>query len=321
MFRAFAIIILLTLNVVLWGTPVLVGGLVKLFTFGSEPRRRLRLVLARLAERWVAGNDRIFDWFLTTKWDIAGIESIDYDGHYLIISNHVSWIDIFALFRAFHGKAAFIRFFLKHILIWSPIVGQACWALEFPFMRRYSAEYLARHPEKRGKDLETTRIACRRYRRVPVAILNFVEGTRISREKHADQESPYRHLLRPRFGGIAFVLASLGDQLDAIYDVTLAYPHEDVTMWELVTNRVPRVVVRARRLEIPAEFRTGDIIDSGPERQRFKEWIESIWREKDDLLQSLVGGAEHPPRSEAVKKADASSTVSSSQPVKKSSAL
>lgn len=287
MLRAVAIIILLTVNVVLIGVPVLLGGVVKLFTFGTEPRRRLRLVLARLAERWVAGNNRIFDWFLTTKWDVEGIDALDSDGHYLIISNHVSWIDIFALYRVFHRKAAFIRFFLKHVLIWSPIVGQACWALEFPFMRRYTAEYLAKHPEKRGQDLETTRIACRRYRRVPVAILNFVEGTRISREKHADQESPYRHLLRPRLGGIAFVLASLSDQLDAIYDVTLAYPHEDVTMWDFVTNRVPRIVVRARRIEIPADFRGADIIESPVVRERFKQWIESIWREKDQLLESL----------------------------------
>ncbi len=53
----------------------------------------------------------------------------------------------------------------------------------------------------------------------------------LAREKHADQESPYRHLLRLRIGGISFVLASFGEQMDAIFDVTLAYPHHDVTMW------------------------------------------------------------------------------------------
>ena len=287
MLRALAIIIALTANLILWGTPVLLGGLVKLLTVGHEPRRRMRLLLAWLGERWVAGNNWIFDSLLTTEWDIEGTEGIKYEGHYLIISNHVTWIDIFALFRAFQGHAAFLRFFLKRVLIWSPIVGQACWALEFPFMRRYTAEYLARHPEKRGKDLEATRIACRRYRWIPVAILNFIEGTRISREKHADQASPYRHLLRPRFGGIAFVLASLRDQLDAMYDVTLKYPREDVTMWDFVTNRVPRVIIRARRLEIPEEFRTGEIVEAGPVRERFKAWIETIWREKDELLDSL----------------------------------
>ena len=141
----------------------------------------------------MAGNNRIFDLLLPTKWDIAGIgEDVRPDGHYLIISNHVSWVDIFVLFRAFQGRAPFIRFFLKHQLIWFPIVGQGCWALEFPFMHRHTPEYLEKHPEKRGKDLETTRRACQRYRNFPVAIANFVEGTRFTHAKREQQQSPYR---------------------------------------------------------------------------------------------------------------------------------
>jgi 1-acyl-sn-glycerol-3-phosphate acyltransferase len=285
--RALAIIVLLLLNLILWGTPILLGGLVKLLTFG-RPRRWVNRNLPRLAEAWARGNDWIFDSLLTTKWDIEGADALSPEGHYLVISNHVNWIDIFALLRTFRGKAPFIRFFLKQVLIWFPIVGQACWALSFPFMRRYSPDYLAQHPEKRGRDLETMRKSCRLYRHIPVAILNFVEGTRITREKHEDQQSPYKHLLRPRVGGIAFVLASLGEQLDAMFDVTLVYPSEDVTMWDFVTNRVPRIVVRVRKLEIPPEFCTGAAIEPGPARDRFKAWIEGMWREKDQLIESLV---------------------------------
>lgn len=287
MIRAAVIALLLPLNLLLWGIPVLLGGLVKLLTFG-EARRRVILALTWLAEQWVRGNEAIFDLALTTKWDIEGVDGLRRDGHYLIVSNHVTWVDIFALFRAFGGKVAFLRFFLKRVLIWFPIAGQACWALEFPFMRRYTPEYLERHPEKRGRDLETTRIACRRYRKIPVAIMNFIEGTRFTREKQEDQNSPYRHLLRPRVGGISFVLASLGDQLDAIYDVTLVYPHAEVTLWEFVTNQIPRVVIRARRIEIPAEFIDAAITEPGPARERFKRWIEGIWQEKDDLMNELT---------------------------------
>jgi len=285
--RALAIILLLILNLLFWGTPVLLGGLVKLLTFG-EPRRRVNRGLPWLAERWVGINDRIFDTFLTTQWDIEGLDGLRSDGRYLIISNHVSWIDIFALLRTFHGRAPLIRFFLKRVLIWFPIAGQACWALSFPFMRRYTPDYLAHHPEKRGRDLETTRVACRLYRHIPVAILNFVEGTRISREKQEDQQSPYKHLLRPRVGGVAFVLASLGEQLDAMIDVTLVYPDPDLTMWDFITNRVRRIVIRARRLDIPPEFCSGAATEPGPERERFKAWIEQVWREKDELIDSLA---------------------------------
>ena len=284
MVRAPIIILLLIANLAIWGTPVLLGGLVKLLTFG-RPRRWVNRKLPWLGERWVQVNNLIFDSLLDTKWDVEGIDGVSKEGRYLIISNHVTWIDIFALLRVFHEKAPFIRFFLKQILIWFPIAGQACWALSFPFMRRYTRDYLAQHPEKRGRDLETTRKACRLYRHIPVAILNFVEGTRISREKQEDQQSPYRHLLRPRVGGISFVLASLGEELDAMYDVTLVYPRPDVTMWDFVANRVSQVIIRARRIGIPDEFRTGAATEPGPARDRFKAWIEEVWREKDELIE------------------------------------
>ncbi|PYQ61237.1 MAG: acyltransferase, partial [Acidobacteria bacterium] len=132
------------------------------------------------------------------------------------------------------------------------------------------------------------RRACQRYRHIPVAMLTFLEGTRFSEEKRADQESPFRHLLRPRVGAIAFVLASLGDQLDGIIDVTLAYPGGDVTMWDFVCGRVPTIAVRARRIVAPPEFFTAEITEPGPARDRFKIWIDSIWREKDALLSTFL---------------------------------
>lgn len=279
-FRALVIILLLILNLILWGTLILAGGLVKLLTFGRG-KRPVIFALMWLAERWVRGNDRIFDTFLSTEWRIEGVDDLRRDAHYLIISNHVSWTDIFAAFRVFTGRAPFIRFFLKQNLIWFPIAGQAAWALEFPFMRRYTPEYLAQHPEKRGRDLETTRRACRRYRHFPVSVLNFAESTRFTRDKHEEQESPYRHLLRPRIGGIGFVLASLGEQLDAILDVTIVYPSRDVTIWDFVTNRVPWISVRCRHIDVPLQFVEGGITEPGPARDRFKEWVEQLWREKD----------------------------------------
>jgi 1-acyl-sn-glycerol-3-phosphate acyltransferase len=286
--RGFVTVLLVALNSVVWGVPIVIVGLVKLLAPGAAARRKIRLFLSELGDRWNAGNNRIFDRAIDTEWDITGVEGLREDGRYLILSNHVSWLDIFVVFRAFHRRVAFIRFFLKHELIWYPIVGQACWAMDFPFMRRYTAEYLARHPEKRGGDLEATKRTCRRYRRIPVAILNFLEGTRFTAEKHADQESPYKHLLRPRVGGTAFVLASLGEHLDAIVDVTIAYPRQDVTLWEFVTNRIDRIVVRARVLDVPPQFLTDAITEPGPDRDAFRGWIDELWKEKDAFLDTVV---------------------------------
>ncbi|MEO6260846.1 MAG: acetyltransferase [Thermoanaerobaculia bacterium] len=293
MLRGVVTSLLLVVNTFQWGTPILLLGVVKLaiqtITPRSSLRNRIVLKLAWLGEGWVRGNDRIFDAMLPTQWDIEGIDDeVRRDARYLIISNHRSWVDILALQRAFRGRAPFLRFFIKEKLIFFPIVGQACWALEFPFMKRYSREYLEAHPEKRGADLITTRKACARYRHFPVSVLNFVEGSRFDPHKKAGQQSPFRHLLRPRPGGIGFVLASLGDQLDATFDVTIAYPQIDISMWKLVSGNVPRVVVRVRRLMVPPAFLDAAITEPGVERDRFKEWVQTVWEEKDLLLDQLL---------------------------------
>ena len=299
MLRGVATSLLMVLNTILWGAPILLLGLVKLAfqMIGprSPKRTRLVLVLASLGEGWVRGNDRIFDAMLPTRWDIEGIgDDIRLDGHYLMISNHGSWLDILTLQRAFRGRAPFLRFFTKEKLIFFPIVGQACWALEFPFMKRHSREYLQKHPEKRGTDLQTTRTACARYRHFPVSVLNFVEGSRFDPDKKDQQQSPFRHLLRPRAGGIGFVLASLGDQLDATYDVTIAYPQVDISMWKFVCGKVPRVVVRVRQLDVPVAFLDAAITEPGPERDRFNEWVQALWVEKDLLLDELLSSPPAP---------------------------
>ncbi len=58
----------------------------------------------------------------------------------------------------------------------------------------------------------------------PVGIFNFAEGTRFTVGKHAQQKSPFRYLLKPKAGGIAFVLDAMGEQLKSLVNVTIHYP-------------------------------------------------------------------------------------------------
>ncbi|HUP45302.1 MAG TPA: acetyltransferase [Thermoanaerobaculia bacterium] len=291
MLRGTVVLLLLSLNLMFWGTLVLLLSLFKLVAPAGVVRRRVVLLLVALGERWVEGNNRIVGSFLPIQWEIEGIDGLRRDARYLIFANHISWADIFVVFRALHRRVAFIRFFIKQELIWLPLVGQAAWAMEFPFMKRYSADYLARNPEKRGKDLETTRRACERYRLIPVAILNFLEGTRFTLDKHAEQDSPYRYLLRPRAGGAAFVLASLGDQLDGVLDLTIAYPGHVITAWQFISGRVPLVRVRVRQLQVPQEMLGAVVAEPGAARDRLKAWIHEVWMEKDRFLESAVSAA------------------------------
>lgn len=247
------------------------------------------MIMAGMGDTWVVVNRLIWRLLIPTTLEVRGMPELQRNGRYLLLSNHQSWTDILVLFVVFNGRSAFIRFFLKHILLWMPFVGQGCWALEFPFMKRYSKEYLERHPEKRHEDFETTRRSCRHYRHIPVTIANFVEGTRFTRAKHATQQSPYRNLLKPRFGGIAFVLASMGDYLDGIFDVTLAFPgvRKDVTFLDFLVGRIPKIVVLIRPLPLEPRFNDREVTQPGPLRDQLKVWVNTIWAEKDQLLDEL----------------------------------
>jgi 1-acyl-sn-glycerol-3-phosphate acyltransferase len=288
MLRGLLTLLLFALNTLFWGSIIVLGGIVKFFTRGRL-RRAISLRLAGFGDRWTAGNDAIMDLLLPVRWDVEGVGDLDPAGHYLIVSNHLSWVDILVLFRVFHGHTALIRFFIKESVRYMPIVGQACVAVDMPFMKRYTAEYLERHPDKRGKDLEATRRACQHFRDIPVAVLIFMEGTRLTPAKHAEQGRPYRHLLRPRIGALSYVLACMGDQLNEILDVTLAYPGVgELTFWKFLSGAVPRVVVRVRRLAMPREFLDPAIMEAGPRREGFKGEIRRMWETKDALLDDVL---------------------------------
>ena len=215
------------------------------------------------------------------------------DGSYLVIANHQSWVDIVVIFNVLAGRIQFPRFFLKRQLLWMPFMGPVFWALDYPAMRRYSSEYLEKHPEKRGKDLETVRRATRRYRGRPVTIFNFVEGTRFTKEKYAAQDSPYRHLLRPRAGGVAFALTAMGGDIRELVDLSIAFPGGIPGFWEFLSGRVPLVRVRVRVQEVPSEFIGGDYEGDPAYRLACQEAMQVIWERKDRDLDEMLVSRSH----------------------------
>lgn len=249
---------------------------------------RWNVWLTGIAERWIATNSALIDRFTRTRLRIALPAGLDPQGSYLVLSNHQSWVDIPVLQYAFNRRIPLMRFFLKRELIWVPLLGLAWWALDFPFMRRYSKAQLERRPELAGTDIAATRRACEKFRAIPVAVMNFVEGTRFTPEKHARQNSPHRRLLRPKAGGVAFVLGAMGEALHGILDVSIAYPDGRPTLMDLLCNRVREVRVEAVGRPIPAGFSGGDYEGDAEFRERFQGWINALWQEKDVALARLL---------------------------------
>src|SRR5690606_2639059 len=229
-------------------------ALLKLLLPVPPIQRALRTGMHWIAESWMAVNAFWMDSVQRTRWHVEGLEKVDMRHSWLVTSNHQSWADILVLQYQFNRRIPLLKFFLKQELIWVPVIGLCWWALEFPFMKRFSKEYLTKYPEKRGQDLATTRKACERYRSNPVSVFNFLEGTRFTPAKHAEQASPFRHLLKPKAGGIAFVIDAMGEQLSSFLNITIHYPDGNPSFWDLLTGRVRKIVMRVEQQPIPAQL-------------------------------------------------------------------
>jgi len=283
-------LLLVSLNVLLHATVLFVMAALKALLPIAGIRRALSRALVGIAEQWIAVNGFLFAAFTPTQWEIEGRDGLQPGGWYLVLSNHQSWVDIPVLQKTFNRRIPFLRFFLKKQLIWVPVLGLAWWALDFPFMQRHSKATLELHPELRSQDKEATRKACERFRESPVSVMNFVEGTRFRAHKHEQQRSPFAHLLRPRAGGVAFVLETMGEMLQGIVDVTIFYPGGQPTMIDLLAGRVRQIRVRVRQLPIPPEFLGGDYENDADFRARFQGWMSDLWAQKDALITRMQSG-------------------------------
>ena len=288
--------LLMVVNALFWVPILLIFSSLKLILPFKAVRLLIDPILLSIAEAWIWGNSAWMGLTQRTNWDVQGIEGLDAHNWYMVNANHQSWVDILVLQHLLNRRIPLLKFFLKQQLIWVPVMGLAWWALEFPFMRRHTEDYLKKHPEMRGKDQETTRKACAKYALIPTSVMNFLEGTRFTKAKHAKQQSPYRHLLKPKAGGMALALNAMGDKFQAILDVTIVYPDGAPTFTDFLLGKVRRIVVRVRSLPIPQHLMQGDYAQDPAFREAFSQWVQQLWREKDAQITTLLEAANSPQR-------------------------
>lgn len=220
------------------------------------------------------------------KITVTGDLNLSKKDWYLVISNHQSWVDIVVLQRVFNGKIPFLKFFLKEQLRYVPILGLTWWALDFPFMKRYTKSFLAKNPHLKGKDLATTREACEKFKYKPVSVMNFIEGTRYTDKKHANQNSQFTGLLKPKSGGIGFVFTVMGEQLHKVIDVTIYYPQKIPTFWHFLSGQIRNVSMHIDVHEITQDI-IGDYSTDKEYKKRLHSWINGIWTQKQETLLQL----------------------------------
>ena len=281
-------VLLILINTLLFLPLLLLVALAKLVVPVQPFRKACTIVLNAIAWYWIGFNNTLMNLLHRVEWEVRGAEELSKEHWYFVTCNHQSWADIPAIQYVLNSKIPLLKFFLKKQLIWVPLLGVAWWALDFPFMHRHTKEQIAKRPELKGKDIEATKAACEKFRYTPVTIFNFMEGTRFTPEKHQRQNSPYKHLLKPRAGGTAFVFGAMGEMIHTMLDVTIVYPGGRPGIWDYLCGRVRKIVIDIRTREVPERFLGMDYENNREVRVDFQRWVSEIWAEKDQRIETLL---------------------------------
>ena len=236
---------------------------------------------------WTGGNRWLLKRLDLIEPDIdwKHIDDVSLDKWYLVISNHQSWTDIILLQSYLYGKIPPLKFFTKQQLIWVPGIGLAMYVLGFPYVKRVSKAQIKANPNLRNADRDNIAEACKGFKNHPTSILNFLEGTRRTSAKQLNQSSDYKNLLKPKIGGIEYVIKDMGDYLHKLIDVTIVYPDGTPTFWQFVKGECRSVKFVVSHYDIPKEV----LVDNDIERRSsLSGWIKTIWMQKDQQISEMT---------------------------------
>jgi len=267
--------------------PLFIVALFKLLIPLRPWRRLCSAALNGIAAAWIEVNRLWMPRLDSVAWHIAEGAVVNRRGGYLVTCNHQSWADIFIAQTILTRRLPSLKFFLKQELIWVPVIGLCWWALDFPFMKRYDRAYLKKHPEKIGKDLETARAACEKFRDLPAALFIFLEGTRLSADKRDKQKSPYAHLLKPKVAAAGLVFGNLGEQVKTLVDLTIGYHGQVPSFWGLLCGRTGQVTVLVDVCPVPESLLGRDYAADSAFRTELSRWANDLWEKKDRRLETI----------------------------------
>ncbi|WP_166422752.1 acyltransferase [Paraglaciecola sp. 20A4] len=277
------------INLSFWAVLIIFFGLIKLILPFALVSRPINQLLNYMLCAFGVLSVRLIRLFNRIELDVEIEGALSKTEWYLMMPNHLSWLDIILLVDFAADKIPAPKFFLKKELIWLPFVGLGAWALDMPFMQRYSREFVEKNPHLKGKDIQTTKQSCEKFRECPTTVINFVEGSRFTTQKHQNRNSPFTHLLPPKAGGIAFTLAAMGELFTGILDVTLMYPNNpNRPMLAMLAGRLNKVILRASVTPIEQEI-IGDYFSDNDFRDNFQSWLNARWAYKDNQIKQLYG--------------------------------
>jgi 1-acyl-sn-glycerol-3-phosphate acyltransferase len=255
------------------------------------PNERIKLKFTAVTNKF--GNFIV--WFLKKnldfihrpKWEVEFPAKISVEKWYVGMSNHLSWADIFLLLFTTNYKFPLLKFFMKKELRWIPIIYFVHKTIDMPFLNRYKADAIRRNPELQRRETENTRLAAEKFMKYPTVAFCFAEGTRFTEEKRVKQKSPYQDLLKPKVGALMTSLSCMPN-VNELIDFTIIYETKKRSAWAFACGEMKGAKVIARSFIIPDELRKTTGQNVSEDRAKFKQFIEHIWQEKQELINQNI---------------------------------
>ena len=213
-----------------------------------------------------------------TRVVITG-DSLPHGENALIIANHQDMPDAVVLMclASRHGGLAHLKWFAKDVIKYVPGVGWGLLFLDCLFVKRNW---------DRDQGMITATFQTYLREQIPLWLVTFPEGTRITPKKLELAQTfaatnghprPERVLI-PRTRGFTASVLGLGHHLQAVYDVTIAYPGPAPSMWGLFKQWKSSFHIHVRRYPLGVLPR---------DREGLSAWIVDRFQEKDQRLQSF----------------------------------
>lgn len=269
--RAVIISILVFLPVVLINIPQILSLIVKVFSV-----KGFRNINRFFADRYWSYLVYMVETVNNIEIEITG-DSLPSDDNAMLLPNHQNIADIPVLLSIAKRKKRLgdMKWFMKDIIKYIPGPGWGMHFLDGIFLRRNWAD------DK--ENIEATFARIKRYN-VPIWLVSFLEGTRVTNVKLVESKKfaskrnlpEPRHLMIPRTKGFLATMEGLRDHLDAIYDITIAYPTGIPSLWQMIKGDVKKVCIHIRRYEIE-KLPTED--------NALEAWLYEMFAEKDKLLE------------------------------------
>jgi 1-acyl-sn-glycerol-3-phosphate acyltransferase len=248
-------------------------------------RRAFRAVNRWCADTWWGWCVIGAEYFYGTQVIFTG-ENVPMRENALLVSNHQQMPDIPAImkFSKTKDRLGDLKFFVKKQLKWVPGMGWGMQFLDCLFIDRDWAS-----------DSEQIRRTFDRLvnGRVPVHLVSFVEGTRLTLPKlevaqayaRGNGLTVPRHTLVPRSKGFSASVEGLRSHITAIYDLTIAYEEGVPSLWQYIKGFVQRIHVHVRRFPIEELPQSADDL---------RLWLLARWEEKNELLDQYYATGSFP---------------------------